>query len=167
MSEFLDLTNLTEDDLSGKRVPPGKYHAVITSSADDNGSTSPARAIKLLLLTGEAKGMTLTEKLFLTDKSKKRFALVLRRLGVIKPEDFGKRVEFDWNSLVGRQCIVEVTEEEFDKRDGTKGKTSKLAYAGVWPLDHPDVASVPRDTEYAKRATASPPAAAEDDFGDI
>src|SRR5262245_15753780 len=107
MSEFIDLSDLMEDDLSGKRVPVGRYHAVILGSADDNGSATPARAVKFLMLTGDAKGMTLTERLYLSDKAKKRLALFLRRLGVIKPEDFGKRVQIDWNSLAGRQCIVE------------------------------------------------------------
>jgi hypothetical protein len=60
---------------------------------------------------------------------------------------------------VGRHLIVEVIEEEFEKKDGSKATRAKLSYAGFWAVDDARVASVPKDEAALKAALAKTKAA--------
>lgn len=169
-----------EEDLSGMPlVPPGKYHVRVTDVREGKGKT-PAVVLRYQILAGtdpQAIGMYQEDNVFLTDSAIKRVALVALRLGLISRGDLGKKVNVNWLQAYGRELIVEIHDEEFERKDGTKGHTSKVTFGGVWDLNHPEVKDVPRaavsspagngqggtTTSQTKAATA----ASQDDFSDI
>src|SRR5262249_13221864 len=115
---------------------------------------------------------------YLSDKARKRVAILAHRLKLVSDDDFGSRVAVDWAKAIGKQLIVEVIEEDFETKNGTKAKRSKLSFAGFWGLDDPRVQDVPRDTAAQRNAAWSgnqppkppakvAPAAKSDDWGDI
>jgi hypothetical protein len=173
----LDLTDLTEADLEGGGgVAPGRYHAQVTGVSQEADGRTPYLALKLLVLAGTVAGqtgLTHTERLYLSDKATKRLAIFARRLGLISADDFGSRTRPDWEAAVGRQVVVEVVEESYTKTDGTKGKSSKLTFAGIWPVTDERVKDVPKDAQ-ALAGNGPPPkggaarvTADEDDYSDI
>jgi hypothetical protein len=169
----LDLTGLTEDDLeSDGRCAPGRYHIQFTDAAHDAKSQLPCVRLKYTILAGtdpSAVGTVLEERLYFSEKAKKRAAIFAKRLGLIDASAFGKRSSLDWSGAVGQQAIVEIHEEEYDKKDGGKAKSSKITFAGIWPIDDPRTKDVPRgkvpDTPNGK--AASKKAGAIDDFSDL
>jgi hypothetical protein len=171
----LDLTDLSEEDLEqGNHCPPGKYHVVFTDTARDAKSNNPCLRLKYQILAGtdpSAVGTVLEERLYFSDKAQKRAAIFAHRLGIIDASAFGTRSTLDWSALVGTQAVVEVIEEQFERKDGGKGTASKISFAGVWSLDDDRGKDVPRgkvpDTPKAApkaKAQARPPA---DDFSDL
>jgi hypothetical protein len=168
-----DLSGVTEASLErGDRVPPGKYHVEVINATMDGEASSPCVRLKCVVLAGttpSAAGAILEERLFLTPRALQRTELFLRRLNVIEKGHLGKKgIKVRWNDLVGRQAIVEVTEEKFTKRDGSEGMSSKVTYSGVWSIDDERVKDVPRDPEAVARAgQARPRPAAVDDFSDL
>jgi hypothetical protein len=174
----LPLGNVSVDDLEGESNPPkGKYHAKVVS-VRRVADGSPHLAVRLAILAGTnsaAVGMLFTERFYLSDKAIKRLAILAHRLGLIGDGDFGGSKTVDWSAAVGRQLIVEVAEEEYVKKDGTKGERSKITYAGFWALGDDRVKAVPRDAAAARNAPAAPvrpksqprPSTSADDFSDL
>jgi hypothetical protein len=164
----IDLTGFSTDtDLEGARVPPGRYHVQVLDVRPDDEARTPCLVFKLVVLTGEHRGLTLPERLYFSDKdgAKRRVSLFARRLGLVRPEDLGKRLSIDWRHAVGRDFIGEVIEESYEKRDGSTGTVSKLAFGGLYSCDDERVKDVPRGQ---LQAVAPPPAAAtDDDFSDL
>jgi hypothetical protein len=99
---------------------------------------------------------------------------------LLADDDFGGRINIDWSQAIGKQLIVQVVEEQYEAKDGSKAKRAKLGFAGFWSLDDERVKDVPRDqaaqrhaagASSAQRNTTSkqnegtkPP---KDDWGDI
>src|SRR5262245_37741232 len=171
LDEFeLDLEGLDEDSLEqGDLVPPGKYHVEVLSVMEDHESKTPCLVFKLSVLAGthpEAVGRLLFERVYTSDKARKRVAIFAVRPGLIQRGDFGKRVTLNWDDVVGRQAVVEVVEEEFTKKDGTKSKAARLSFAGIWSTDDDRVRDVPKNAEALKRPRQPVPAA-EDNFDDL
>src|SRR5262245_12220840 len=171
LDEFeLDLEGLDEDSLeTGGLVPPGKYHIEVLSVMEDHESKTPCLVFKLHVLAGtspEAVGRLLFERVYTSDKARKRGAIFAVRLGLVRRADVRERVTVNWDGVVGRQAVVEVVEEEFTKKDGTKSKASRLAFAGIWATDDDRVAEVAKDAEALKRPRQPVPAG-EDNFDDL
>lgn len=49
------------------------------------------------------------------------------------------------NEVKGKQCIIEIVEDEYTKKDGTQGKSIRIGKSGTqaWPIGDPAVAHVP------------------------
>jgi len=164
----IDLTGFaTDTDLEGARVPPGRFHFQVVDVRPDDEARTPCKIFNLVVLAGEHRGLTLPERLYFSEKdgAKRRVGLFARRLGLARPEDLGKRVPVDWRRAIGRDFIGEVIEETYEKRDGSKGTVSKLAFAGLYSCDDERVKDVPRGQ--LQPVTPPPAAAAEDDFSDL
>ncbi len=169
----IDLSGFSEEELdSDGRVPPGKYHVIFQSSKEDKESKTRCLLLKMLTLAGtnaEGVGLIHTENIWLTEKNAKRLGILITRFGLGQA---GTKVRTSWNLLVGRQAVVEIVEEEYEKKDkaGTKildengkpvkGKSSKCAFAGIWPADDERVASVPKSKSVPAAASATQQAAA-------
>src|SRR5262249_51194347 len=114
--------------------------------------------LRFALLAGtdtNGVGCMFSERFYLSDKAKKRLAILAHRLRLLADDDFGGRVNIDWSQAISKQLIVQVVEEEYDAKNGGKAKRAKLAFAGFWSLDDERVKSVPRDQAEAQR-TATP-----------
>jgi hypothetical protein len=144
----LDLTNLSADDLEGDgSPPPGKYHARIEDMQRVSDQNSYLK-VRLSLLAGtdaNGVGCVFSERFYLSDKAKKRLAILAHRLHLLADDSFGSRVSVNWFDAIGKQLIVQVVEEEYEAKGGAKAKRSKLAFAGFWGLDDERVKDVPRD----------------------
>jgi hypothetical protein len=110
----------------------------------------------------------------LSEKAIKRLTVLAHRLGMIGDDDFGGRATVDWSQAIGKQLIVQVIEEEYESKNGGKGKRAKLSFAGFWSLADERVKDVPRDASAARQASMPPPKhpgggkkAAADDWGEI
>jgi hypothetical protein len=174
----LDLRGTTEKDIERDSVPPGKFHVVVTNVEEGPADQTACLVFKLEVVTGttDAVGAVMSERLFMTEKTKKRVALFARRLGLVGTSDFGKQVAVDWSQAIGKQAVVEVTEEEYEKKDGSKGKASRVTFSGIWETDDERVKDVPKDLKAATQlceaiqATTRGSAAttpAQDDFSDL
>jgi hypothetical protein len=171
----LDLTGLSEEDLEQENHgPPGRYHVQFTDAIRDPKSQNPCLRLKYQILAGTdatAVGLVMEERLYFSEKAQKRAAIFAKRLGLIDGEAFGRRSTIDWSALVGTQAVVEVIEEEYEKRDGGKGISSKISFAGVWSTDDDRAKDVPRGKvpevpKVTPRAKAQAKPAA-DDFSDL
>lgn len=155
----LDLTdqNYETCDL-GKAVPEGWYHAVLATIKDDTkAGGTPRLEFTYQILAGSPDGhraKSVVDHLYFKDTTRDRQILYAKRLGLLKKDDFGKTAKFSWDQAVGRKVVIHVMEEEYDKGDGKKGKTSKLFYDGVYPEDHPEVRDVPREGQPPRTGAA-------------
>lgn len=141
-------------------IPDGLYHAVVHSVEQDPSGQNPAIKLTFMVLAGTILNQTyrrLCERLFLTQKGKQRVLLFANRLGLLgKPELGQPNVRKNWGEAVGKQVIVEVANREYQNKDGSKKMVSNLAFAGIWKLDDPKVAQVPRATAVALEHAATP-----------
>jgi hypothetical protein len=155
----MDLSTLSVADLEGDgNPPPGKYHVKIESVKRVSAEASYLN-LRLAILAGTNKdgvGCVFSERLYLSDRAIKRVAILGHRLGLIAGDDLGDRKTVDWTNAVGKQMVVEVIEEEFEKKDGTKAKRAKLSFAGFWAVDDTRVGGVPKDEAALKAAKATP-----------
>jgi hypothetical protein len=155
----LDLSTISVADLEGDGSPPaGKYHAKIEGVQRVSDQTSYLK-VRFALLAGTdpaGVGCVFSERFYLSEKAVKRLAILGHRLQLIAGDDLGGRSTVDWSQAIGRQLIVEVVEEEFERKDGTKAKRAKLSYAGFWDVNDQRVASVPKDAAALKQK-ATPP----------
>jgi hypothetical protein len=176
----LDLTDINETDLEQDgRLPVGRYHVQFVSAARDPNSQLPCLRLKYTVLAGtdsSAVGMAAEERLYFSEKAKKRAAIFANRLGLIDSSAFGKRSSLDWSAVVGQQAVVEVIEETYEKKDGSKGISSKISFAGIWSTDDERTKDVPRGKELPRNgapraaagtATAKLKKAAADDLSDL
>jgi hypothetical protein len=172
----LDLDGFDEDALEqgGELIPAGRYHAEILSVIkEDQDRKTPCIVLKLAILAGEhpeAVGRLLYERLYVSEKTRQRINLFAVRLGLAARADAKdpdrKRPTVNWNDVVGRQVVIDVHDDEYTKKDGTKAKASRVKFAGVWSVDDPRVGDVPKDGEALQRPRQAPPAA-EDNFDDL
>jgi hypothetical protein len=154
----LDLSTITLNDMEGDgNPPPGKYHARIEDAQCVSDQTSYLK-IRLSLLAGtdpNGVGCVFSERFYLSDKAKKRLAILAHRLHLLADNDFGGRVNIDWSQAIGKQLIVQVVEEEYEAKNGNKAKRAKLAFAGFWSLDDERVKDVPRDQTALRQAAVA------------
>jgi hypothetical protein len=141
-------------------IPDGLYHAVVNAVEQDPSGQNPAIKLTFMLLAGTVPNQTyrrLSERLFLTEKGKHRVLLFANRLGLLgKPELGQPNVRKNWGETIGKQVIIEVANREYEYKDGSKHKVSNLAFFGIWKLDDPNVAQVPRASAVALEQAAIP-----------
>jgi hypothetical protein len=176
-AEFrLDLSNISEEDLeAGSHIPEGRYH-IQWSDAIRDGQPSQTSYVRLryTVLAGtdpSAVGAVGEERLYETEKAMKRAGIFCRRLGLVDESAFGKVSSIDWAVIIGQEAVIEVKDEEFERRDGSKGVASRITFAGVWGVDDARTRDVPRGKpttpKVTPRAKAQPKAVAADDFSDL
>jgi len=156
----LDLSTISVSDLEGEgNPPPGKYHAKIEDVRRVSDQTSYVK-VRVALLAGtdpNGVGCLFGERFYLSDKAKKRLAILAHRLNLISDDDFGDRRTIDWAQAIGKELIVQVVEEEYEMKSGGKAKRAKLAFAGFWDLADDRVKDVPRAASAARRTSTSNP----------
>ena len=143
MKRDFDFGNVNSvDDLAGENRPePGYYHAQISAVEEDQERDDLIHIEFTVLAPNDARGKRQKERFYLTEKAMPRFQRMLLSTGFAKP---GTRLaDPDFQKLVGRDCIVEVMSEQYEK-DGETRTSTKLSYRATWPLGHPDVKDIPR-----------------------
>ena len=130
------------DDLAGANRPePGHYHAQISAVEKDQERDDLIHVEFAVLAPDDTRGKRLNERFYLSEKAVPRFERMLLSTGFAKP---GARLaDPDFQGLVGRQCVIEVISEEYEK-DGETRTATKLSYKATWPLGHPETKDVPR-----------------------
>jgi hypothetical protein len=168
----LDLRDITEADLeSPSRVLPGKYHVVIDRVAPVVKAEHQTLELAMRVLAGtnaSQVGSMHLERLHFTEAARKRIALFALRLGLIRDRDLGRELQIDWSHAVGRQVVVEIAEEKFTRNNGQTATSSKVTFAGIWPVDDSRVADVPKGSPGPAAGGSAPstPRGA-DDFSDL
>lgn len=158
----------SEDDVGGNRPEPGRYHSVITG-ADESFEKVDKIVVDFRVLAGNKDGQvdrTITEYYAVSDKAMPRLKRLALCIGLLMPGEPEKEVDFE--QAVGRQLVIEVEENEYEK-DGEKKKSRRVSWMGMWSLGNKEVADIPKDAEALKviagiqpgvpAVTAAPPAA--------
>lgn len=159
----LDLTKITASDLEGEAIlPPDMYHIVIVAAKKDDGALKLRYQVLASAKHPETVGSLASERFFLSDKAIKRLVILGHRLGLIDDNEFGGRKNIDWSAAQNRDLIVQVINEEYEKKDGSPGISSKWTYAGFWSPDDERAGDCPRGKRPTPkappaRAAASPP----------
>jgi hypothetical protein len=148
----------TDQDLDlGRDLPKGKYVVVVEAIEKDQGQGTPAYKFTFSVTAGAFKGRKVFERLFLSEKANKRVILFGSRLGLIAEKELGKEsVRKSWKEAIGKEVVIEVENEEYEAKDGSKKQRTKMTFGGIYKLDDPKVADVVK----AAGAKASPTAGA-------
>jgi hypothetical protein len=168
----LDLRQVDLAELEGEEFPgDGKYHVRIEGARRVSDRT-PYLGIRMVVLAGadpSAVGRVFTERFYLTDGAIKRLKVLAHRLGLLPEGAIGTVHPVNWREAIGRQLVVEVVKEEYEK-DGKKQVHHRLGFAGFWAVTDERVVSVPKD-QAALREAAGQAAPARtgtaDDFADL
>lgn len=87
----------------------------------------------------------------LDERGKKAAIRWMVTLGLISEDEIGGKLKPNWKAAVGRQFVCKIAKNEFDeKKDGRKTGNKRTSYEiawgdNVWPVDHEEVADVPKD----------------------
>ncbi len=144
--EFDENEFTSEEDLQGSFVLPGQYHVRITRW-DDSFSKSDSIICEFAVLAGTTPGQQGKEHSeFLPTSSPKgdeatrhcrrRIARCAWAAGAYKP---GETKAISAADMEGRDLVVGIYEDEYKGK-----KKSKIGFEDFWPLDHVDVAAVPK-----------------------
>ena len=100
----------------GKPVPDGNYTAAMHSVEEKEGETSgePYLSCRWKIVGGKADGATVFDNISLQPQSLWRFRTILECLGLEVEEG---PMDIDIDELVGEECGVEVTNEEWEGKD--------------------------------------------------
>lgn len=143
----------SEDDIQGNPRPlPGRYHVAV-KHVDEKMDKFDKVIVEFEVLAGTTpgqEGRTITEFFAVTDKALPRLQRLAVVLGLIKPGEGEKEVEF--SDGVGRQLVIEVEENEYEK-DGRTIHGVRCAYLGFWSLSNAAVADVPKDDAARERGS--------------
>lgn len=137
---------------------PGTYHFAVL--AVDERPTNKAGApldgfrVHCCALDGTATGQAKKEieLLFFAPKpteknggefSKRKIARFAMATGILPQAAPGQRVSIDLQAAAGRQFVAEVERQK--DQQGNETKFLQLAWANIWHVDDPAVASVPKD----------------------
>lgn len=140
----------SEDDLGGSfDYPlPGRYHVVI-DDVDESFEKHDSVLVDFRVLAGnkqDQEGKNFREYFSTKTKALDRLSRFAICVGLLKP---GQEADVSFVDAIGKQLIVEVEENEYEK-DGEKKKNIRISYAGMWSLGNPKVANVPRDAAALK-----------------
>lgn len=145
--------NKTLDELDhGGRAPDGYHRAKLVSLTDDEDGN---KRLTFEVVSAKAKGAKQTEKLsnpILLDgdkapKAAARNKTIATRLGLVTADMIGRKdALIRWDSAVGREYVIKVETRKMPVRadGGGGGEFTGLAYAGIFPLDHPDIPAAVR-----------------------
>jgi hypothetical protein len=149
MSYDLDMSDITgEEQLTGfEPCKPGRYHAVVTEVDDTFTKSDRSIVAEFEILTGTVNGQNgkkIKEFLATSDKAKKRLAGFAMAVGLISPTDLGSRKSINWQDAAGRQLVIDVEEQEYEK-DGQKRMGARIEFLGFHAISSPKAADVPKD----------------------
>lgn len=154
----------------GPEPEPGTYHAIVKSVREHFPKVPDKVLVEFEVLAGThpgQKGKTKTEffpydENDLKDVDIERFTRLAWACGHIA-EDEEKDV--DLQELVGKQLVIrleernyKVTREDHPDFGKTKKALNLSRDGGMWPLNHPEVETVPKDQEALKLRDSSTPA---------
>jgi hypothetical protein len=150
----LDLTDVQSPEQleAGPMVAPGWYRAIINDYYEDDNKEDD-RVFEILIQGGTHDGRKLfyrfTRPEHYEDEkkaktAKRRIGMLASRLGLVKQDDFGKVTSVDFDAAINREIVIEVITDSYDVVDEITGATvkktsNKISYAGIFPLDHPDI----------------------------
>ena len=149
-----DATGLaSEDDAHRGNAPkPGMYHVLI-AEVNDTFDKFDKVIVEFIILAGTVpgqEGLKLTEFFATTEKAMPRLVTLAIATGLLQP---GERREVEFTDAIDREIIIKV-----DERKGQDGKVyTNITWDGMWSLNHPTVAEVPRADAtqlFDKEATA-------------
>lgn len=105
---IVDLTNFK--DTSSARVEPGQYNVVVEDAdLTKSKAGNPMIVMTLRILGGESDGLTLIDRLTITEAAMFRVVAFLQALGIPTPK---KRLKLNTQSLIGKKLTVEVDDGE-------------------------------------------------------
>lgn len=151
----------SKKDLEGYELPPaGTYH-VIVAKVDDSCEKIDGIKVTMQCLSGtNADGIdkVFTDTLFFPkpeakDGGKfavKRLARLLLASGAITEAQLGGELDVDWQWLDGRQFVAKVGNRTYKDRSGNERVSAEIDGMGMWRLDDPEVASVPKHNAMAE-----------------
>lgn len=134
------------DDIKGQQRPAvGKYHMSI-NHWDETFQEKDAVIVEFGVLDGNVPGQfgrTIQEKFFISEKAVPRLVRMCLAAGLILP---GQELDSDLTSVAtSKQLIVEIVPHSYENKEGKKVDTVQCAYMGFWPVDHAEVADVPKN----------------------
>ena len=156
MNWDVDCTGLTPETMDESRCPAGWHEAECTNVVEDPGE---GKMVVTYITTSEPKGCVISQtfnepSLAKTEKEQqsrnKFFRIWGVRMGVIPKTSAGKVSGCDPRKAIGRKCVLHVVDNVYTKEDGNVVSTTKIDYAGVYPLDHAEIPEKER-----KRLTGS------------
>ena len=154
------------------KVPCVKVDCQVLAG-DHEDQTNKLVYHRIRMAKGEyAKDGSLIELQPLDERGKKAAIRWMLTLGLITEDDLGKKLKPNWKAAIGRQFIGKVARNEFDaKKDGQKTGEKRTSYEiawgdNVWPVDHEEVANVPKDANALAMLTGGMGVGATD-FSDI
>ena len=147
-----DVAELEARAASGGMTPPGFYRAKLTGakSITSNAKGTPGHELTFQITDGPFKGSEVTDTLWDTDnrRSQDRISLFCLRLGVLKRSADGKKIVAvdgvqDFMDVLDKPCIIETTVEEYERDNGSKGHSVRLAFSGCYyPDDKEAIAKI-------------------------
>jgi hypothetical protein len=137
----------SEDDISGFQRPlPGRYHVVV-KHVDESFEKFDKVIVDFEILAGTVpnmEGRELNEFFACTDKAIPRLQRLALCLGLLKPGEPDKDVEFA--DAVGRDLVIEVEENNYKDKAGKEVNGVRVGYLGMWSTNNAAVADVPKAT---------------------
>ena len=129
-------------------LPEGEYPFEVTSfergrHSPKEGGKLPAcnKAILTILITAETgESISITHTLFLHSKTE---GLLCNFFTAIGQRKRGEKLSMNWNSVIGATGRCKITARDFDKKDGTVGKTNDIKKFCEPPEANPGNAQVP------------------------
>lgn len=173
MSFFDELVDveITEDQLKDLSKPtevikPGKYHVMLDGSSPKTaGSGNEGTELTFKILSGPFAEREVKETLWhagnneaATKKMKGRMIVFGAKLGILKKNAAGSYVpadgKRDFSDVLGAECVIEVTNEEYEKKGGGKGIATRMTWAGIWRCDEPDARGVVKKSATSEQKAA-------------
>jgi|AGTN01.2.fsa_nt_gi hypothetical protein len=151
----------SKKDLEGFELPPkGTYHLIVTN-VDDSCDKVDGLKLTMQCLSGtNAEGFdkVFTDTLFFPkadakDGGKfatKRLARLLLASGAITEAQLGSDLDVDWQWLAGRQFIAKVSNRTYQDKNGNDRTSAELDGMGIWHLEDPEVAAIPKNNAMAE-----------------
>lgn len=145
----------SEDDIQGNARPlPGRYHAIV-KHADDSFEKFDKVIVEFQVLAGTTPGQEdrcISEFFATTEKAMPRLQRLALCTGLLNPGEEEKDISF--SEAEGRQLVIEVEENRYEKDDGNGGKKTvegvRVGFLGMWSLNNKAVEDVPKNQEAIK-----------------
>ena len=149
-----------EDSVGKQEIPePGLHHAILNGCREVTSKQNQTRGRELTfrIIAGPAKGLEVKDTLWLSEneKARSRGLIFAHRLGLLKKVtvDGSSRYESvpgkeDFTHCDGAQVFVDITHEEYEKKDKTKGYAAKLSFEGIVSCGDKRTAELPRVGEF-------------------
>jgi hypothetical protein len=158
LTKDADLRSLETDPL----ITPG-WHHVVVETATYIGDKSPCIKLGMRILESEHKsqiGLRFGERFYMSERALSRLKVLAGRLGMVKDADCGKTARINWADAVGKQLVVRLTNEDYEK-DGKTTTSNRLGYMDFYPTHDARVADKPKSApaiENPKSVLKTPPA---------